>query len=109
MPPKRSAACAMACSTCISSRTSTTNGSALPPWASIASAAVWMVPANLGCGLSVLAASTTLAPSRAARSPMARPMPRLAPVMNRVLPLRLKTSPPRELWRAGLPGVLRLG
>jgi hypothetical protein len=32
-------------------------------------------------------AMAMLAPSAAARSAMARPMPRLAPVMNRVLPL----------------------
>ena len=36
----------------------------------------------------VLAAITTLAPSPAARSPMALPIPRLAPVMKRVLSLR---------------------
>src|SRR6187455_1559728 len=48
-----------------------------------------MVPGSFGCGSAVLAAMATLAPSRAARSAMARPMPRLAPVMNRVLPARL--------------------
>ena len=41
-----------------------------------------------GCGSAVLAAMAMLAPSRAARSAMARPMPRLAPVMKRVLFLR---------------------
>ena len=46
-----------------------------------------MVPGSFGCGSVVLAAIATLAPSRAARSPMASPMPRDAPVMNRVLPL----------------------
>src|SRR5450631_1399314 len=45
-----------------------------------------MVPFNFGCGSAVLAAIATLAPSRAARSAMARPMPRLAPEMNSVLP-----------------------
>src|ERR1044071_2765352 len=45
-----------------------------------------MVPGNLGCASVVVAATTMLAPSRAARRPMALPMPRLAPVMNRVLP-----------------------
>src|SRR5258705_12108780 len=45
-----------------------------------------MVPGSLGCGVAVLAAMTMLAPSAAARSAMARPMPRLAPGMNRVLP-----------------------
>src|SRR5688572_10235042 len=46
-----------------------------------------MVPGSLGLGSVVLAAITTLAPSAAARLPIARPMPRDAPVMNRVLPL----------------------
>jgi hypothetical protein len=35
------------------------------------------------------AATTMLAPSRAARSAMANPMPRDAPVMNNVRPLRV--------------------
>src|SRR3712207_5910521 len=48
-----------------------------------------MVPGSFGCGSAVFAAMTTFAPSFAARSPMARPMPREAPVMKRVLPLRL--------------------
>src|SRR6185437_5026916 len=47
-----------------------------------------MVPLSFGCGSAVLAAIATLAPSRAARSAMARPMPRLAPDTNSVLPLR---------------------
>src|ERR1700687_1539104 len=47
-----------------------------------------MVPGSLGGGSAVFAAMTTLAPSAAARRAMALPMPRLAPVMNRVLPLR---------------------
>src|SRR5690349_22172734 len=45
-----------------------------------------MVPGSLGCGSAVLAATTMLAPSRAARRALARPMPREAPVMKRVLP-----------------------
>src|SRR3546814_7903104 len=52
------------------------------------SAVVWMVPDSFGLGTSDLAAIATLAPSRAARSAIARPMPREAPVMKRVLPLR---------------------
>jgi hypothetical protein len=40
MPPKRSAACSTAAATCPSSRMSPTIGSACPPAASIASAAV---------------------------------------------------------------------
>src|ERR1700739_1132907 len=45
-----------------------------------------MVPASFGCGVAVLAAMAMLAPSRAARSAMARPMPREAPVMKSVFP-----------------------
>ena len=56
----------------------------LPP---TSAAALLTVPSSLGCGWSVLATIATLAPSRAARSAIARPMPRLAPVMNSVLPL----------------------
>src|SRR5277367_6188021 len=52
-------------------------------------AAVYTVSGNLGCGSPVLAATTTLAPSRAAGKAMASPMPQLAPVMNRVFPFRL--------------------
>src|SRR5688572_28990408 len=51
-----------------------------------------MVPGSLGLGSVVLAAMTMLAPSAAARLPMARPMPRDAPVMNRVLPFRLMSG-----------------
>src|SRR6266567_2372681 len=46
-----------------------------------------MVPGSLGLGSVVLAAMAMLAPSRAARSAIALPMPRLAPLMNRVFPL----------------------
>src|SRR5688572_22577644 len=52
-----------------------------------------MVPGSFGCGWSLLAAIAMLAPSRAARVPIARPMPRDAPVMNRVLPLRDMAAP----------------
>src|SRR3954454_6716036 len=48
-----------------------------------------MVPGSFGCGSAVLAATAMLAPSRAARRPIARPMPRDAPVMNSVLPCRV--------------------
>jgi hypothetical protein len=37
------------------------------------------VPSSFGCGVSVLAMSAMFAPSRAARSAIARPMPRLPP------------------------------
>ena len=45
-------------------------------------------PGSLGCGASVLPVTTTLAPSAAARSPMASPIPRLAPVMKTVRPVK---------------------
>lgn len=44
------------------------------------------MPGNLGCGSAVLAAITTLAPSFAAFSAIALPIPREAPVMNSVRP-----------------------
>src|SRR5262245_32516189 len=91
--PKCSAARSIAVLTAASSRTSTASGSARPPAASLSAAAVWMVPASFGCGASVLAAIAMLAPSRAARSAIARPMPREAPVMNRVFPARDMLDP----------------
>src|SRR5580704_13683937 len=45
-----------------------------------------MVPASFGGGSAAFAAMAILAASRAARSAIASPMPREAPVMNRVLP-----------------------
>ena len=47
------------------------------------------------CGSSVFAAIATFAPSRAARSAIARPMPREPPVMNRVLPASMSR---RDAW-----------
>src|SRR5712691_10959715 len=47
-----------------------------------------IVPSSFGCGSAVFAAIATLAPSRAARSAIASPMPRLPPDTNNVLPLR---------------------
>jgi hypothetical protein len=47
-----------------------------------------MVPFSFGCASAVFAAIATLAPSCAARSAIASPMPRLAPEINSVLPLR---------------------
>lgn len=44
--------------------------------------------ATLGCGTVVFAAITIFAPSCAALSAIAFPIPREAPVMNNVLPLR---------------------
>src|SRR5437763_964515 len=57
-----------------------------------------MVPASLGCGSLVLAAIAMLAPSRAARSAIASPIPRDAPVMSSVRPFRDMGDP-----CAGLP------
>src|ERR1700733_12194804 len=48
-----------------------------------------MVPGSFGCGVAVLAAMAILAPSRAARSAIASPMPREAPEMKTVLPAKL--------------------
>jgi hypothetical protein len=47
---------------------------------------------ELGVRLGGLGGDHHVGPSRAARSAMARPMPRLAPVMNRVLPERFSIS-----------------
>ena len=44
------------------------------------------MPGSLGWGSAVLAAMTMLAPSWAHRKAIASPIPRLAPVMNTVLP-----------------------
>src|SRR4051794_22648099 len=61
-----------------------------------------MVPGNFGLGSVVLAAMTTLAPSAAARFAMVKPMPRDAPVMKSVLPLRLMpfSSEFGKIWLA---------
>src|SRR6516165_1867891 len=99
MPPKWSAVRAIASATAASSRTSTSSGSARPPAFTMSSAAVWMVPGSLGCGVAVLAAMAMLAPSRAARSAMASPMPRDAPVMNRVLPASGMNDLRGAAWR----------
>ena len=88
MPPKRSTVAATAAFTCSSSRMSHCSARPWPPAASTSAAALWMVPGSLGLGTEDLAAMATLAPSRAARRAMARPMPREAPVMKRVLPRR---------------------
>ena len=87
MPPKRATVSSTAFTIWVSSRMSHCTGSALPPAASISSAALKIVPGSFGCGSAVFAAIATLAPSRAARSAIASPMPRLPPVMNSVFPL----------------------
>src|SRR6202162_3807905 len=61
-----------------------------------------MVPGSLGWGLAVLAAITDLAAPRAARKAIARPMPRLAPVINKVLPARVAALPSLFSFNAGL-------
>jgi len=91
MPPKVSTVAATAARTWSSSRISHFSASPWPPAAVTASAALWMVPGSFGFGTADFAAMATLAPSRAARNAMARPMPREAPVMNRVFPCRLAT------------------
>src|ERR1700722_10669998 len=58
-----------------------------------------MVPGSLGCGVAVLAAMAMLAPSRAARNAMGSPMPREAPVMNRVLPASGMNGLREAAWR----------
>ena len=86
MPPNRAIVAATAASTCSSSRISQTSGSARPPASSICRAAVPIVPGSEGCGSDVLAAIAILAPSRAARSATARPIPREPPLMKIVFP-----------------------
>src|SRR5690348_7933057 len=63
-------------------------GSACPPAFSMASAAVWIVPGSFGCGSAVFASRATFAPSAAARSAIASPMPRLPPDIRIVLPAK---------------------
>src|SRR5258708_5146498 len=58
----------------------------------MAAAAVWMGPGNLGCGSGGLGTTAAFAPSRAARRAIASPIPRLAPVMNSVLPAKLRIA-----------------
>src|SRR5690606_34155861 len=93
MPPN--SPCVLSTASVMSSslRTSPTIGSAWPPAARIASAAVCTVPSSFGCGLSVFASSTMFAPSAAARSAMARPMPRLPPDIRMVFPASDMRSP----------------
>ncbi len=89
MPPNVATVRSTAAWICSSSRMSTCSGRARPPAASISAAAEWMVPGSFGWGSAVLAAMATLAPSAAARNAIALPMPRLPPVMKRVLPKRV--------------------
>src|ERR1700722_9136851 len=93
MPPNFATAAWTAAWIWSSDLTSTTQARARPPAFSISSATEWIVPGSLGCASAVLAATTTFAPSRAARSPMALPIPRLAPVMKSVLPFSVDMGP----------------
>ena len=61
IPPKFSTAFVTASLTCISSRISTSRGSAVPPESSISFAAVKIVPGSFGCGFTVFAAMTIFA------------------------------------------------
>ena len=67
-------------------------GSAIPPAFSISLAAVWMVPGSLGWTSTVLESITTIAPSLAARNPIAKPIPRLAPEITITKFLRVLSS-----------------
>lgn len=72
---------------------------ALPPAFSISAQADAIVPGNLGCGSTVLANITTLAPSLAALIPIANPIPYILlmiitlepPLIMTVLPFKLPT------------------
>src|SRR5260370_3350064 len=68
-----------------------------------------MVPLSFGCGSAVFAASATLAPSRAARSAIASPMPRLPPDTNSVLPLSDVIAPSFAVSPADLLQLLFRG
>src|SRR5262249_12219685 len=108
MRPNSATVLSIAAITCASSGMSQTRGNALPPAARTSSAAVKIVPASFGWGSVVLAAIATLAPSRAARSAIASPMPRLAPEMNSVLPLsEVIGTPLRDARNDVLPPPLR--
>src|SRR5437763_10207814 len=68
-----------------------------------------MVPSSFGWGVSVLAAMATLAPSRAARSAIASPMPREAPVMNRVFPRSVAMGKNPSACKRRLGGIDAVG
>src|SRR5512139_1457662 len=105
IPPNVSAAFAAPAAICSSKRMSICRGSAFPPASSTSRAAEWMVPGSVGWATAVFAARTTFAPSAAARSAIAFPIPRLPPVMNIVFPLSVAiASPPvRRRYGYGIP------
>src|SRR5688500_18092457 len=98
MPPKARTVSATAACTWSSKRTSQTQPMARPPAASISATVAGTVPGRRGLGSAVLPSTAMLAPSRAARRAMALPMPRLAPVMNRVFPLRVLMISGWQVW-----------
>src|SRR5580700_8619907 len=84
--PKRSIVASTIALTSSSWRTSTRTARADPPAASTSAATVWMLPGSFSVPLSALPVITTAAPSRASRSAIARPMPRLDPVTTATRP-----------------------
>src|ERR1700733_9538663 len=68
-----------------------------------------MVPGSRGCGSTVLATTATLAPSCAARKAIARPIPRLAPVIKRVLPLSVDMRGTFRKWLRSERGTEHTG
>ena len=87
IPPNSSTVLSTALLICSSCLISVTMGSALPPHASISSAAVKMVPGSLGCGSVVLAKIDIFAPSFANFLAIASPMPLLPPEIITRYPL----------------------
>ena len=85
-PPNCVAALFTAATIASSSRISHWIGRAVPPAASISFAAEKIVPGNFGFSSAVFAAIAMLAPSAAARSAIASPIPREPPVMNILFP-----------------------
>jgi hypothetical protein len=67
-------------------------GNTSPPTASTSAATLWIVPGSFAWGSSDLAAMTILACAVPAVKAMARPMPRLPPLMNMVRPFSVFTA-----------------
>jgi len=88
MPPNSFTVFSIASFTLFSSLTSHWIGKQRPPAFFIYSAALNIVPSNLGCDSTVLAAIAIFAPSCAARKAIASPIPLDAPVIKSVLFLR---------------------
>ena len=88
IPPNFATPASMAFLTLSSERMSHTTASAFPPAFSTSAAAVYIVPGRFGCASVVFAAMMTFAPSLAARSAIANPIPRDAPDTNSVRPFK---------------------